>query len=446
MLGQRLWALGLAVSGVMAGILTSCAWEYGGSDSVSVSFKVSKKQIDPMRPIFSVLNIEPPTDINSFDCFALNVVGRGVAPTVDFLTWAQRLVDAAIDNNTHCTYMGATSPIVAVGASGSGTLTARVPPGQRRLVQVLGLRQSAAGACPTVPFQTVAQSPGTYGIDAIVEVGRAQVDLTKDTVVPLANVYSQTGSFRDLAACDDYSTLALSDASLTAYWRMNGGSMGASSTQVLSNYVGNWGHLTMNSESGLAPVAGAVVGNDMAMPMLPGPSTGNYASVALPASASLPPTGYTVVSWIKAVTLTASKTIWKMGSGYNSMMLSVGGTADQLVLTQTTPPSNSYATTATAVTSGSWMMVTAVYEYVSGTAAAKLYVNGNQTPIQTIAVGSPLAGSLNLNSGPLYLGRSAAPNTDAITADMDDFSVYSRTLTPAEIAHLYNVATGAEAP
>jgi hypothetical protein len=72
----------------------------------------------------------------------------------------------------------------------------------------------------------------------------------------------------------------------------------------------------------------------------------------------------------------------------------------------------------------------------------KLYKNGNEDIIS----GGTWTGSLDNPSGPVYLGTTGASTTEWLNGFLDEFGVWNRALTQAEVTTLYNSGTGLTYP
>ncbi len=118
----------------------------------------------------------PPTSASLFNCYAVNVTGPGIGnsgggggtpgpnddPAVVFpKVWAE---------TSYCSYRGVITPPINIVSPGSADVALQVPPGDLRLVQVVGIND------PLVCASGVVDDPvGSTGGGRFFEVGRAKL-------------------------------------------------------------------------------------------------------------------------------------------------------------------------------------------------------------------------------------------------------------------------------
>ncbi len=152
----------------------------------------------------------PPTAIGGFDCLGVNVTGPGIPDT------SQNpepnlgpLFDDLLNRRSYCTYRGILAGPVSATISGPQEIALVVPPGNPRLVQLVGLKeQKGSNDCVREFNPGVAPVIGPSGKPAeadAYELGRAVIGLAGDTTVVLNadwNGLSGSDQFLRMMKCD----------------------------------------------------------------------------------------------------------------------------------------------------------------------------------------------------------------------------------------------------
>ena len=218
-----------------------------------------------------------------------------------------------------------------------------------------------------------------------------------------------------------YSQLVLATANLVGYWRMDALS-GTSEADASGN--GNTG--TYQNAPTLG-VQGAIVGDGDTAVTFAKASTQWCSCTTL----AVPLTAYTIMAAVKIGDLSGFYGITGHWDGTNGAGIWIGATNFELM----------HATLSTEVVS-SVAPVVGPWYWVAGTwdgATAILYVNGantGQTSVST-AIGTPAAGHWNIGS----YNDGVGP----IQGTIDEVAVFSRALSAAEIAALYQAGLGGAA-
>ncbi|MFF9626852.1 LamG-like jellyroll fold domain-containing protein [Streptomyces griseosporeus] len=146
---------------------------------------------------------------------------------------------------------------------------------------------------------------------------------------------------------------------------------------------------------------------------------------------------FTVSAWVKLASTSANSTFLgqdgEVASGFQLYYSTTYGWAFNRHGSDTTGASTirTYSGTS-AVTTGTWTLLTGVYDQAS--ASLKLYVNGAQSGTTT-AFTSPWSAD-----GPLQIGRRLYNGTYAENANgsIADVQVYGEALTPSQVSSMYN--------
>ena len=162
----------------------------------------------------------------------------------------------------------------------------------------------------------------------------------------------------------------------------------------------------------------------------------NGGFVTVPPIGQLAPDAMTVAVWVKMASTPPWQRVLDCGGGMDRYFFLTTGEANSFVrfaVTQSGPPGEQGITSNVRLTPGSWQHLAIVLE--SGLPySATLYVNGvaaGTNPAMTLRPGNLGATANN------YLGRSQFDADFTFDGLLDDFRVYRRALTPAEIAMLF---------
>ena len=162
----------------------------------------------------------------------------------------------------------------------------------------------------------------------------------------------------------------------------------------------------------------------------------NGGFVTVPPIGQLAPDAMTVAVWVKIASSPPWQRVLDCGGGMDRYFFLTTGEANSFVrfaVTQSGPPGEQGITSNVRLTPGSWHHLAIVLE--SGLPySATLYVNGvaaGTNPAMTLRPGNLGATASN------YLGRSQFDADFTFDGLLDDFRVYRRALTPAEIAMLF---------
>jgi hypothetical protein len=96
---------------------------------------------------------------------------------------------------------------------------------------------------------------------------------------------------------------------------------------------------------------------------------------------------------------------------------------------------SSYELYDNGLTSNSWTLYTITKGTLSGSECLALYKNG------IFITSTSLSGWVDSGNGNLFIGCSDSSYSNAANAKIDDFRIYNRSLTPAEVCNLYNPST-----
>jgi hypothetical protein len=159
---------------------SGCSLKSGNDSSPSLyvdlsSMKQSSPQLDLMTRGSNFIGLgAPPAAANGFSCYAINVTGPGIAetgkgnsnntdPLIDFYKTLNT-------PNTYCAYRGAVTPPLFLDNTGTSSASIQVPPGDVRLVQIVGVNDPlvcGSGVVDDPAGSTSGSGPRFY------EVGRA---------------------------------------------------------------------------------------------------------------------------------------------------------------------------------------------------------------------------------------------------------------------------------
>jgi fibronectin type 3 domain-containing protein len=153
---------------------------------------------------------------------------------------------------------------------------------------------------------------------------------------------------------------------------------------------------------------------------------------SLPAGVVSTLNNFTIATWVKLDAVATWARAFDFGSGTtNYMFLSPKSGSGYLRYAITTGSGEQQINSTTTIAAGVWAHVAVI---LSGTVGI-MYVNGVEVGRNTAMTLKPSSlGSTTQN----YIGKSQWP--DALLAGtLDDFRIYNRALSPAEVARLYNV-------
>lgn len=178
----------------------SCTLESRSTATLNISLPKLAKSSGRAVETFSA----PPSSVSGFDCLAVNVMGPGIAPRGPSPN--QATVDEIIGGN-FCSYAGVLSPPVLAGTG--GTVSLRVPKGNRRIIQILGVLSTSA--CEQGLFSHFDKGPNTVldpDYPGIYEVGRVVVDLNSDSTTSVTSSYDpvdlkEVRCYRGSINCND---------------------------------------------------------------------------------------------------------------------------------------------------------------------------------------------------------------------------------------------------
>lgn len=192
-------------------LLTSCSFKENNSSHVNLSFyfdgqssQTSVMDFPAQRRLNAFAAITPPSSIYQFDCFAVNVMGQGIAPFIsgNFNADIPRL----IGGDLCASYPGPNS--IMVNSSFSGSVNLQVPSGAARYIQVLGFPRTDMGCRADKPWVAVineTNDPPNYisnHFGGLFEVGSVVRDLFRDEEIQVMNSYNPNQP-RDLLDCID---------------------------------------------------------------------------------------------------------------------------------------------------------------------------------------------------------------------------------------------------
>ncbi len=118
----------------------------------------------------------PPSSAANFSCYAVNITGPGIGDSGNHNGGPGDDVAAIFpplwNETSYCSYRGVVTPTINLDGSGSADVALQVPPGDQRLVQVVGINDTAICASGVVD-----DPPGTNGGGSgrFFEIGRAKL-------------------------------------------------------------------------------------------------------------------------------------------------------------------------------------------------------------------------------------------------------------------------------
>lgn len=190
---------------IAAGSLAGCSLKGAGSDNSLYVDLSSLKNADSAASKFALLNSRstgfyglsaPPTTSTGFSCYAVNVTGPGIVETGS----GSHLTDPMIDfykvlnvPGAYCNYRGVVTPALFLDGTGSAAASLQVPPGDVRLVQIVGVNDPLV--CASGVIDDPAGSAGGSG--RFFEVGRTVVNgLFGDRSVDVVSTWPTTAALQ----------------------------------------------------------------------------------------------------------------------------------------------------------------------------------------------------------------------------------------------------------
>jgi hypothetical protein len=140
----------------------------------------------------------PPPAVTGFDCIGVNVTGPGIS---DSSRNPEPNTPAVFDNllkrTSYCTYRGILAGPISTSATSAQEISLVVPPGNPRLVQLVGFKERNGSTDCINEFLPGGGGGGSNGVEAdAYEIGRAVIDLFQDKVVSI------TPEWNGLSAAD----------------------------------------------------------------------------------------------------------------------------------------------------------------------------------------------------------------------------------------------------
>lgn len=274
---------------------------------------------------------------------------------------------------------GAGNNVNAGGAGGSGIVIVSYPTGAMTATggTITYIDSNNQNPRPTTPY------PNGYTVHTFTSAGNFTV------VSALVGV-----------ELNSYSTLR-NDASLVAYYRMEGNSLDSKGTNNGADTA-----ITYSAENGRFG-QGAFF-------------NGTISKILVPHAAALLPSNITVMAWVSATVGDAIvQKDW--GTGWNLFYtdgVAVFSITDQIY--------NKKATSTTTIVNTGWHLIIGTYDGTN----VKIYVDGRLEQSVNIA------GTVATGTAPVYIG---ANNYGGFSATkIDDVAIFSRALTAAEISNFYN--------
>ena len=166
---------------------------------------------------------------------------------------------------------------------------------------------------------------------------------------------------------------------------------------------------------------------------------GNGEYVSLPSGIMSGLNDYTVSAWVNPSQDSAWSRVFDFGTGtgdYMFLTLSAGGGPIRFAITNTGPGGEQQINGTSTLPLNTWSLVTVTLSGSTGT----LYVNGQPVGTNTNMTLTPAAlGNTTQN----WIGRSQYPADPQLNGAVDDFNIYHRALSAAEVATLASGQPGA---
>ncbi|HTU75807.1 MAG TPA: arabinofuranosidase catalytic domain-containing protein [Trebonia sp.] len=167
--------------------------------------------------------------------------------------------------------------------------------------------------------------------------------------------------------------------------------------------------------------------------------SGNGEYVQLPDGIASGLHDFTISAWVNPSQNTAWSRVFDFGTGTNDYMfltLSAGGGPMRYAITTSGNGAEQQINTSTSLPLNTWSLVTVTLSGSTGT----LYVDGQPVGTNTSMTLNPTSlGDTSQN----WIGRSQFPADPYLNGTVDDFNIYSRALSPAEVAALATGQPGA---
>jgi hypothetical protein len=167
--------------------------------------------------------------------------------------------------------------------------------------------------------------------------------------------------------------------------------------------------------------------------------SGNGEYVSLPGGIVSGLHDFTISAWVNPSQNTAWSRVFDFGTGTNNYMfltLSAGGGPVRFAIATSGNGAEQQLNDTGNLPLNAWSLVTVTLSGTTGT----LYVNGQPVATNTNMTLNPAAlGNTNQN----WIGRSQFPADPYLNATVDDFNIYSRALSAAEVATLASGQPGA---
>jgi alpha-tubulin suppressor-like RCC1 family protein len=202
-------AVVFALLGIVGGLTSSCSLSSSDRDpSLSVDLS-GLRGLGSSVPyalydqgsswgLFATTYSGPPSSLSGFTCFGVNVTGPGISdssyrpnsnPMEDF----ERAVS---EPGRYCNYRGVVTPPMYLSGSGTSEATLSIPPGDVRLVQVVGI--TSKEICDS---GVIGQGGSVRGYPSYFEIGRTVLKqvYSDRSVNVLAHWPSESGTTGDLA-------------------------------------------------------------------------------------------------------------------------------------------------------------------------------------------------------------------------------------------------------
>ncbi len=289
------FAMGTAVG------LNACSLSSTKSDGTA-SLYVDLSSLKGAANRFALMNsggglygLVPPNNAAAFSCYAVNVTGPGIGDSSpsqhpqDVGLVFSNLLNASVSNN-YCSYRGVVTPPIILNAAGPSDATLQIPPGDIRLVQLVGIND------PLVCASGVVDDPpgSTGGGGRFFEIGRSVVGgLFSDTSVDVAMSWPATAALQSLRTMDCGGACALDDHFQTGTASQQ--PMSASSpliAQRIANVPGKYIRsidLNIRSASAADTVTATIYQTTSGAVNPSGGATSFAASVAIPVTAGAVP-------------------------------------------------------------------------------------------------------------------------------------------------------------
>ncbi len=188
---------GLVLSALTAGMVACSLKGVERGSTIVVRVEDRSEGKDAARPTLNgpigplaTPTLPPPTVVSGFDCIGVNVVGPGIPDSsLNPSGNAQAMMPDLLAGRTYCSYRGIIAGPILANATTAQELAFVVPPGNPRLIQVVGfIERNGSHDCVRefVNGPQPSSSPGVRVEADVYEIGRQVVDLTHDTTVTIS--------------------------------------------------------------------------------------------------------------------------------------------------------------------------------------------------------------------------------------------------------------------